>query len=136
MERTSPQRGGLESWSETYHHNKNHKLLRRGCKGFLCNIVEIKEAEPSFQDIPVVPEFLDVFWEEIPSMSPLMEAEFCIDLAPGATPMSGAPYRMAPAELKDLKTQLELTVQKTLYPAQYVSMGSPGIVREKKRMQP
>ncbi|RVW74763.1 Retrovirus-related Pol polyprotein from transposon 17.6 [Vitis vinifera] len=35
------------------------------------------------------------------------EVEFTIDLAPGTTPISNAPYRMAPMELKDLKIQLQ-----------------------------
>ncbi|KAL6321211.1 hypothetical protein AAG906_016245 [Vitis piasezkii] len=35
------------------------------------------------------------------------EVEFTIDLAPGTTPISNTPYRMAPMELKDLKIQLQ-----------------------------
>ena len=31
------------------------------------------------------------------------EVEFSIDLVPGTAPISKAPYRMAPAELKELK---------------------------------
>ena len=39
--------------------------------------------------------------------------EFTIDLLPEATPLSKTPYRMAPAELKELKDQLqELMKQK------------------------
>jgi len=54
-----------------------------------------------------VKEFPDVFPDEIPGMPPLREAEFCIDLTPEATLISKAPYWVAPAELKELKTQLE-----------------------------
>ena len=39
---------------------------------------------------------------------------------------------MAPAELKELNTQLDELLEKRLYPAQYISIGSPSIVREKK----
>jgi len=35
------------------------------------------------------------------------EVEFCIDLIPGSTPISSAPYRMTPVEHKGLKTQLD-----------------------------
>ena len=35
------------------------------------------------------------------------EIEFEIELVPGAEPVSKAPYRMAPAELKELKAQLQ-----------------------------
>ena len=54
-------------------------------------------------DIPVVWEFPDVFSDEIPDMPPLREVEFCIDLTPRATPVSKAPYRIAPVELKELE---------------------------------
>ena len=57
-------------------------------------------------------EFPNVFPDEIPGMPPLREVEFCIDLAPGATPISKAPYRMTPTELKELKTQLEELLEK------------------------
>jgi len=80
---------------------KASKLLGRGCKGFLCNIVETVAREPSLQDIPVVREFSDVFQEGIPGMPPIREVEFRIDLVIGATPVSKAPYRMALAELKN-----------------------------------
>jgi len=45
-------------------------------------------------------------------MPPLREVEFCIDLTPGATPISKAPYRIALAELKELKAQLEELLEK------------------------
>jgi len=54
--------------------------------------VEIEAVKPSFQDILVVRKFPAVFPEEIPSMLSLRKMEFCIDLVPGATPISKAPY--------------------------------------------
>ena len=42
----------------------------------------------------------------------LREVEFYIDLIPKATPISKAPYRMAPAELKELKVQLDELLEK------------------------
>jgi len=88
------------------------KLLGKGCEGFLCHVVKTEDARPPLEDIPVVKEFPDVFPDEIPDMPPLREVEFCIDLTPGATPISKAPYRMASAELKELKTQLEELLEK------------------------
>ena len=61
---------------------KARKLLDKGCKGFLRNVVKTRDAEPSLKDIPVVREFPDVFQEEILEMPPLREVEFCIDLNP------------------------------------------------------
>jgi hypothetical protein len=40
-------------------------------------------------------------------MPPHREIEFTIDLYPGTAPISIAPYRMAPAELRELKRQLD-----------------------------
>ena len=57
-------------------------------------------------DVPVVSEFVDVFPDELPSLPPHREVEFGIDLVPGATPISKAPYRLSLTELKELKQQL------------------------------
>ena len=54
----------------------------------------------------MVSEFPDVFPEEIPGLPPIREVEFTIELLPGTTPICIAPYRMAPAELGELKLQL------------------------------
>ena len=51
--------------------------------------------------------FLDVFPEDFPRLPLDMEIEFCIDLISGVAPISKAPYRMALAELKELKTQIQ-----------------------------
>jgi len=88
------------------------KLLKQGCEGYLYNVVETKTPEVSLRNIPIVQEFPDVFAEEIPGMPPPREVEFCIDFIPGATPISRALYRMALAELKELKTQLDELVEK------------------------
>ena len=91
---------------------KARKLLGKGCEGFLCHVKRTEDVEPSLEDIPVVREFPDVFSDEIGCMPPLREVEFCIDLTPGATPISRAPYRMAPAKLKELKTPLDELLDK------------------------
>jgi hypothetical protein len=54
----------------------------------------------------VVRDFLDVFPEELPGMSPYREVEFVIDLLPGIAPISKRPYRMSVEELKELKKHL------------------------------
>jgi hypothetical protein len=56
------------------------------------------------EEIPIVQKFLDVFPEDFPGLPLDREIEFCIDLISRAAPISKAPYRMAPAELKELKT--------------------------------
>ncbi|XP_073139136.1 uncharacterized protein [Henckelia pumila] len=75
---------------------------------YLAMVSEVKE-EPvlKLEDLPMVREFPDVFPEELLGMVPDQEVEFEIQLEPGAAPISKAPYRMAPAELKELKEQLQ-----------------------------
>ncbi|XP_035546704.1 uncharacterized protein LOC118348692 [Juglans regia] len=70
-------------------------------------VVSTPSEKKSLADIPVVEEFPDVFVDELPGLPPVRDVEFFIDLEPGAAPMHKAPYRMAPAELKELKTQLQ-----------------------------
>ncbi|MCV5003202.1 hypothetical protein OFM39_26420, partial [Escherichia coli] len=70
----------------------------------MANIVDrTKERETVPEDIPVVREYLSVFPNDLPGLPPDREIEFCIELIPGTAPISRAPYRLAPAELKELK---------------------------------
>ena len=54
----------------------------------------------------MIKEFPDVFLEELPGLPPEREVDLSIEVLPGTTLISRAPYRMAPTELKELKTQL------------------------------
>ena len=74
--------------------------------------METEVVESSLEDILIVWGFPYVFPEEILGMPPLREIEFCINLITGSTPISKAPYQMALAELKDLKTQLDELLEK------------------------
>ncbi|XP_048489893.2 uncharacterized protein LOC125491863 [Beta vulgaris subsp. vulgaris] len=82
---------------------KAFKLLSKGHCGYLCSVVDLTKPEPSLSDIPIVCEYPDVFQKEISGMPPEREIDFSIDLVPGSAPISKAPYRMAPAELQELK---------------------------------
>ena len=50
---------------------------------------------------------MDVFSEDLLGIPPSREVDFGIDLEPGTGPISKAPYRMTPTELKKLKSQLQ-----------------------------
>ncbi|CAA0839221.1 Unknown protein, partial [Striga hermonthica] len=87
---------------------KATKLLRRGnCQGYLVSLVEDSQRAQTPHDVPIVREFVDVFPDELPGGPPNRQVEFSIDLIPGAGPVSKAPYRMAPKELQELKTQIQ-----------------------------
>ncbi|XP_070050589.1 uncharacterized protein [Nicotiana tomentosiformis] len=57
--------------------------------------------------MPAVNEFWEVFPDELPGIQPDREIDFRIDVIPGTQPISIPPYRMAPAELQELKEQLK-----------------------------
>ena len=78
-------------------------LLRKGCQGYLAHVVDTRKEVLKFDDIPIVREFPDVFPEDLPGIPIDKKIEFSIDLLPGTSPISKAPYRMAPTELKELK---------------------------------
>ena len=61
---------------------------------------------PEMEQIPVVKAFMDVFPDELSGLPPDREIEFVIDLVPGTTSISKAPYRMASIEMKELMVQL------------------------------
>ena len=75
-------------------------------------MVETETPESFLKNVPIVQELPDVFWEEILGMPPPREVKFCIDLMPGSNPISRTPYRMAPAEHKEVKTQLDQLLEK------------------------
>ncbi|XP_043808209.1 uncharacterized protein LOC110609389 isoform X1 [Manihot esculenta] len=76
------------------------RMIRKGCEAYLACVLEAKKEKPIVQDIPTVCDFSDVFPDELPGLPPEREVEFAIDVVPGTTPISIAPYRMAPIELK------------------------------------
>ena len=60
-------------------------------------------------------EFIDVFLGELPSLSPKRKVEFSIELIFGMNLISIALYHMAPAELKELKAQLQDLLDKRVH---------------------
>ncbi|KAA3480649.1 zf-CCHC domain-containing protein/RVP_2 domain-containing protein [Gossypium australe] len=81
------------------------KYVRKGCDAYLAYVLDTK-----IESIHVIYEYLDVFPEELPGLPPIREVEFAIKLVLRTSPISIAPYRMAPTKLQELKSQLlELT---------------------------
>ena len=52
-------------------------------------------------------EFVDVFPDDLPGMSPDRDIEFIIELQPDTAPISKRSFRMPPNELAELKVQLQ-----------------------------
>ncbi|XP_073275402.1 uncharacterized protein [Primulina huaijiensis] len=95
------------------------KAMKSGEEFYLAMLSEVKQEAPlALEEIPVVQEFPDVFLEELPGTILDREVEFEINLIPGVAPISKVPYRMAPAELKELKEILqELLDKKQIRPS-------------------
>lgn len=62
----------------------------------------------------------------------LYERDFGIDLAPDTLPISIPPYRMAPAELKELKQQLQDLLDKSFIRPSISPLGAPVLFIKKK----
>ncbi|XP_057247608.1 uncharacterized protein LOC130589961 [Beta vulgaris subsp. vulgaris] len=106
--------------------------IRKGYPLYLCSIQKLGVEGEKMENIPIVNEFMDVFPEEIPGMPPIREVEFTIDLMPGTGPISKAPYRMAPAEMNELKTQLEELLEKGYVRPSVSPWGAPVLFVKKK----
>ena len=79
------------------------RMLCKGCQGYLAYVVETGKEGTLVDEIPVVREFPN----DIAGLHPDREVEFTIDLIPRTEPISIPSYKMAPAELRELKAQLE-----------------------------
>ena len=101
------------------------KMLRKGCQGYLAFVVDMRQEGTRLEDIPIVKEFPDVFPDDILDLPPDREVEFTIDLIPGTEPISIPPYRMSPAELRELKAQLEELLSKGFIQPSISPWGAP-----------
>ncbi|XP_010430985.1 PREDICTED: uncharacterized protein LOC104715263 [Camelina sativa] len=83
------------------------KMIEKGCKAYLVTISMLESVgQSSVGAIRVVKEFEDVF-QSLQGLPPSRSDPFTIELEPWTTPLSKAPYRMAPAEMAVLKKQLD-----------------------------
>ena len=86
--------------------------MRKGCETFLAMILDSKRCQVDVENIPVVREFPDVFLEELLGIPHEREVDLAIEIVPGTVPVSRALYRMAPTELKELKSQSQELLNK------------------------
>ena len=66
-----------------------------------------------------------MFLKELNSLPPDREIEFVTEIIPGITPFSKTSYRMAPAELKELKEQLQELLDKNVIRSSFSPWGAP-----------
>ncbi len=104
------------------------QLIVGGCMAYLASVVVVTRPTLSLSEIPVAQEFPDVFPEELPGMPPERE----IELFPDTSPITKAPYRMAFAELRELKAQLEDLLAKGFIGLSVSPWGAPVLFVRKK----
>ena len=91
-----------------------------------------EEHDLKLEDIPIVKDYPDVFPEDLPGLPLEKEVEFTIDLAPKTAPISKAPYRMTPMELKELKIQFQELLDKGFIRPSVSPWGAPVLFVKKK----
>jgi len=107
------------------------KLINKGCTVYIYAVEVSNTQEPNLKGIPVVQDFPEVF-QEVHGLPPDQEIEFFIELLPGTTPISKAPYRMAPTELVERKKQLQELLDKGLIRPSVSPWGAPVLFARKK----
>ncbi|XP_043699959.1 uncharacterized protein LOC122650623 [Telopea speciosissima] len=98
-------------WLSTYGANlicAERKVLFKPAKGGEFVFKDTEAKVRPLEELCVVKDFQ----EDLTWLPPDHETEFMIDLIPGAAPISKAPYRMAPTELKELQEQLNELLKK------------------------
>ncbi|CAN6452104.1 unnamed protein product [Victoria cruziana] len=108
------------------------KYVEAGCAAYLVQLSTTEGQVKSIAEIPVVNDFVDVFPDDLSGLPPEREVEFRIELIPGTSPISKAPYRMAPAELEELKKQLHELTSKGFIRPSVSPWGAPVLFVKKK----
>ncbi|GKB10829.1 putative nucleotidyltransferase, ribonuclease H [Tanacetum coccineum] len=114
---------------------RTQKYINKGCQVFLIQMMKEEETEipeRRIEDVPVVRDFPEVFPEDLPGLPPTRQVEFHIELIPGAAPVARAPYRLAPAEMKELAEQLKELSDKGFIRPSSSPWGAPILFVKKK----
>ncbi|KAG7599514.1 Retrotransposon gag domain [Arabidopsis suecica] len=108
------------------------RMLEKGCEAYIATITTHEVgANAELKDILIANEFADVF-EAVSGLPPDRSDPFTIELEAGTTPISKAPYRMAPAEMAELKKQLEELLDKGFIRPSSSPWGAPVLFVKKK----
>nr|GEZ48194.1 putative reverse transcriptase domain-containing protein [Tanacetum cinerariifolium] len=70
--------------------------------------------------------------KDFPGLLPARQVEFQIDLVPGATPVARAPYRLTPAKMQELSTQLQELSDRGFIRPSSLPWGAPVLFVKKK----
>jgi hypothetical protein len=108
------------------------KCYRKGSQLFAARVEEAsQDVVLNMEDHEVLKEFKDVF-QEVPGLPLRRDIDFSINLMPGTTPVSKAPYIMSTPELKELQLQLEELLKKGYIRLSVSPWGAPVLFVKKK----
>ena len=108
------------------------RMLEKGCEAYLASITTVEVGpDTELEGIPIVKEYDDVF-ESLVGLPPDRADPFTIELEPGTKPISKAPYRMALAEMAELKKQLDELMEKGFVRPSSSPWGAPVLFVKKK----
>ncbi|GJR07023.1 putative reverse transcriptase domain-containing protein, partial [Tanacetum coccineum] len=115
---------------------RTQKYIQNGCQIYLAQVTskkaEDKLEEKRLEDVPIIQEFPKVFLDDLPGLPPTRQVEFQINLVPGTTPVARTPYRLAPAEMQELSTQLQELFDKGIIRPSSSPWGAPVLFVKKK----
>ncbi|KAJ3680971.1 hypothetical protein LUZ60_015460 [Juncus effusus] len=107
-----------------------YHLMANECLAILAS-VQADVDGGCLEDIPIVREYAEVF-AELSGLPPERDVQIGVTLVPGTGLISKAPYRMAPAELKELKIQLQELLDKGFIRPSVSPWGAPVLFVKKK----
>ena len=110
-------------------------MLEQGCQSFLATITTTEPGSSvclkDLSEDSLVSKFPDVF-QSPQGVPPDRSDPFTIELEPGTAPLSKSLYRMAPAEMAELKKQLEELLDKGFIRPSSSPWGAPVLFVKKK----
>ncbi|XP_070040943.1 uncharacterized protein [Nicotiana tomentosiformis] len=86
---------------------KAQRIVDKGCLAYLAFVRDVSVDTPTIESVPIVRDLLDVFLVDPSGMPSDRAIDFDINLVSGTQLISILPYRMAPAELNELKELLQ-----------------------------
>ncbi|KAL0463313.1 UNVERIFIED_CONTAM: Transposon Ty3-G Gag-Pol polyprotein [Sesamum latifolium] len=111
---------------------QSRRLIRKGCEAYLALLIDTNKEEMQLENIPILRKFPDIFPDDLPGPPPDREIDFKINLIPRAPPIFKVPYRIAPAELTEFKTQLQELLDKKQIRPSVSPWGAPLLFVKKK----
>ncbi|KAH0652759.1 hypothetical protein KY289_030437 [Solanum tuberosum] len=108
------------------------KMILKGCVYHIVRVTDVESETPPPESVSIVNEFPEVFLDDLPGIPLEREIDFGINLIPDTQPISIPPYRMAPAELKELKEQLKDLLDKGFIQPSISPWGAPVLFVRKK----